>query len=276
VLNADWFPAAANLARVENDLYGLPAAMDAVVMVKQAGSVDAGYVPMDYAVGLADSFVFPAGSSNTLIPMILYQSGGGSFFDESGEITIDEDILLETFSKIDSFRRNRLFPDDLINLNSEGDAWASFVSGEYESIFTWASRPLAERNSYSLMHFPGLGEEPFTYARGWVWCLVEQNDLNKEVGLALLDHMTGEDFLRNWSQESNYLPVRSSSLVGLDEQTNAKLSEILNSAVEIPPEQTVKEVKDDIINGMQDVFVGTKSPQAAVEEISQNLIGENE
>ena len=275
-LDGDWYPIAVDIAKLDSVLYGLPAAVDAVVMVKKAGSVDAGYVPMEYAVGLADSFAFPAGSANTLIPFILYQSGGGSFQDEFGEITLDEEILLDAFSRIDFFGRNRLFTEDLVNLNSEGDAWSEFASGNYESIFTWASRPLTDRESYSLLHFPGLGEEPYTYGKGWVWCLVEQDDLNEDLGLAFIDHMTEKEFMNAWTLESHYLPARSSSLTGMDQFSQEKIREILNSAVEIPLEDILKTLKGDIINNMQDLLLDEKSPQKALEDVTSGLTGENE
>ena len=81
---------------------------------------------------------------------------------------------------------------------------------------TWANHALAEPKSYKLAMLPSFGDEPFTLAGGWLWCMTEPHEQDRIHSVALAEYLIEPNFLALWAPFSGYLPVRPSTIAGFE------------------------------------------------------------
>ena len=84
---AGWHPLARSLGRVHDAVYGLPFALDALVLVSSAGEPPRNW----QEVSDADMLAF--NSNDALFALALYLSAGGELTDTNGNPALDESVL---------------------------------------------------------------------------------------------------------------------------------------------------------------------------------------
>jgi len=268
---SDWFPFANEMGIIHGETYGLPFAADAVGLVMHEDIFGSEYVSLIEAKRRLGTIAFAAGDPDTVVPFILYQSIGGKIEDNQGQPTIELEYLINALTSIEENRMLGVFPPTLIEYQSDNQIWAAFSENEFEGVLTWLSRPLAEADSYFISPLPGIENQPYTYAGGWVWCLVDKKNTNRELGVSFVEHMIDPLFLSDWTPKTEYLPVRPSSVPGWDETLQETLTNILFSADLMPNVTALSYAKSDIIKAVQDVLQGFSTPEESTQKISERL-----
>jgi len=267
----DWFPFANEMGIIHGETYGLPFAADAMGLVMHEDVFGSEYVSLIEANRRLGAIAFAAGDPDTVVPFILYQSIGGKTEDNQGQPTIELEILSSTLSSIEENRILGVFPPTLIEYQSDNQVWAAFSENEFEGVLTWLSRPFAEADNYFISPLPGIENQPYTYADGWVWCLVDKKNANRELGISFVEHMIDPLFLSDWTPKTRYLPVRPSSVPGWEETLQETLTNILFSADLMPNVTALSYAKGDIIKAVQDVLQGFSTPEESTQKISERL-----
>jgi len=268
---SDWFPFTNEMGIIHGETYGLPFVADAVGLVTHKDTFGSEYVSLIEANRRLGTIAFAAGDPDTVVPFILYQSIGGNVEDNQGQPTIDLEVLLNTLASIEENRKLDVFPPALIEYQSESQIWAAFSENKFEGVLTWLSRPLAEADKYFISPLPGIENKPYTYASGWVWCLVDKKNTNQELNISFVEHMIDPLFLSEWTPKTEYLPVRLSSITGWEEALQETLTNILFSADLMPNVTALSYAKSDIIKAVQDVLQGFSTPEESTQKILERL-----
>jgi multiple sugar transport system substrate-binding protein len=274
----DWFTIAEKMSKVHDEVYGLPFVSDAIGLIQQSNSVGSAYVPLANIAEKTPAIHFSAGSPDTLVPLMYYQSIGGMFTDDMGNVWMDEPLLNDMFVSFRTYRELGIFPKTLVNYQSDEQLRNAFNTNQIENMISWISLSQADGIDFSISPVPNFGTRAFTYADGYVWCLVVQKTNALEPSVLFIEHMSDPDFLAEWTPTTKYLPVRPSSLVGWIEPKRESLQTILESAELLPGEMVPGSIKSDMIKEVQNIILGIKSPEestfAIIEKLSEDLVNE--
>ena len=268
---SDWFPFANEMGIIHGETYGLPFTADAVGLVMHEDVFGSEYVPLTEASRKLGTMAFAAGDPDTVVPFIMYQSIGGNVEDKQGQPTIELEYLSNTLASIEKNLKLGVFSPGLIEYQSDNQIWAAFSEKEFKGVLTWISRPLAEADNYYISPLPGIESQPYTYASGWIWCLVDKKNINRELSISFAEHMIDPLFLTEWTPKSGYLPVRPSSIIGWDETLQATLTNILYSADLMPNEVALSFAKSDIIKAVQDLLQELSTTEESTQKIQERL-----
>jgi ABC-type glycerol-3-phosphate transport system substrate-binding protein len=158
-----------------------------------------------------------------------------------------------------------VFPVSLENVSTEAQTLQIYRTGSANIGIIWFLdyRPASDG---AITPLPGLTEEPFSYATGWVWALAGSNPENQQLAVELAEHLVATDFIGEWTRETGYLPTRPSTL----QEENRSMIAILESAHPIPSKDVLavlgplmQEALTRVLNGEQ--------PEAVAESIVQKL-----
>jgi len=271
---SDWFPFAKEMGIIQGETYGLPFAADAVGLVTKENVIGSKYLPLIEARRRMGTTAFAAGDSNSVLPFILYQSGGGHVEDQHGQPIIEFDQLSNMFESIEENRRFGVFSSDLVEYQSDKQVWTAFTENEFEGVLTWLSQALSEPDNYFISPLPGIGNQPYTYANGWIWCMVDKKNNNQELSISFIENMIDPLFLSEWIPKAGYLPVRPSSITGFNATVQATLNNLLLFADIMPNEITLSYAKSDIIKAAQDLLQGLSTTEESTQEIMDKLESE--
>ena len=235
--NPDWFDYARKIALVQNSIFGLPFAGDALVQVYQPGDEQQPGTSWMSVLQSVNPLIFPAGDPHALFSLALYQASGGLFVDEGGRPQLQEAPLQKVLRFYQDAESVGVMPDTLVQYHNDDQAWQAYLANPTGSIATWASRYLAESpGQLAIQRIPTLDGKPYTIARGWAWTLASQDSRKRELALQLVEFLTESDFLARWTEAAGYLPPRPSALEGWsNQQIRAELNSILNAATLAPP-----------------------------------------
>ena len=269
---SDWYGFAQSMGIVQGTTYGLPFASDALGLVYRDVSLTSSQPTWNDVVAQLDSLVFPAADQSVLTTLALYLSAGGSVQDAQGQAFIDSDALILTLTAYQQGLKSGLISDDLLGLQTDDQAWEYYQTNEDEGMITWTSRQLQDSENLKLALVPTLGEMPITLAKGWVWCLVEPNELEKQYASMLIEYLVDPDFLAEWSPKSGYLPVRPSSLAVWDNAVTADtISKLLSSAQLRPNANQVTTFNNGIKTAVQEVLSGQSQPAGSAQKAIDSL-----
>jgi len=264
--NNDWYPFAKKIGLYKNEAYGLPMAADVLVLATSNSISTVGYIPLSPPPRQFGQISFAAGDPETLLPYLWYQSAGGRLVDESGQPILERDILLELFTSITENRRVGNFSSSLTQYLSSADTWDAFVGGEIPNTINWANKALLLTDGSRITFIPALGDGPFTYADGWVWCLVQKDTTDLDLNITFMQHMASPDFLAKWTVATDLLPVRPSSIEGMDGD-HIFLDKLLLSADIIPSESVRDASNAFLVDEMDALLFGEYSAEVAVENV---------
>lgn len=213
--DADWFAYARDLARVQDTVFGLPFAGDALLMLYRPGRLS--FIPTSWEQILVSGMgvSLPAGDPQALASLALYLSAGGAIQDEQGRPLLELETLQ---SELELYARGLnagVFTPALTTVNTDGMAWQNYRDGVDHLVVSWASRYLSERPADTMSTFlPGLAEQSYVLADGWAWAVADPQPARRLAAIQLARYLSSEELLKKWSQPAGYLPVRPSSLDG--------------------------------------------------------------
>jgi multiple sugar transport system substrate-binding protein len=259
----DWYGYAQQLAHIQNTGYGLPFAGDALVLVyyPELGTI----VTWEDVLASGGQLVFPANDLQGLVGLALYTSARGKILDAQELPTLEVDALTRVLTFIQQGVSEDVFPVSLENVSTEAQTLQIYRTGSANIGIIWFLdyRPASDG---AITPLPGLTEEPFSYATGWVWALAGSNPENQQLAVELAEHLVATDFIGEWTRETGYLPTRPSTL----QEENRSMMAILESAHPIPSNDVLavlgplmQEALTRVLNGEQ--------PETVAESVVQKL-----
>lgn len=270
----DWYEYARQLGRVQNSLFGLPFAGDALVLVYRPVEVVAPPTNISSVITSSISLAFPASDPQALFPLALYLSAGGVILDDQGRPTLEESILRDVLAFFKNAEAHEVSPDWLTQYQSHDEIWQVFLEKRTQMGVVWSSSFLAEiLADSSATHIPALGGSPYTLATGWVWASASPNPDKINLSVELAEYLSTPDFLTKWTSAIGQLPVRPSALATWqDTSMKSELDQIALSAHLYPNSDVLATIAPPISLATTQVFKQQSDPAVAASEAVKSLI----
>lgn len=271
--NNDWYPFSNKMGKYHGEIFGLPFAADVMVLALKNEKIPAEYIPLDPPPRQFGSIGFPAGNTQPLVPYLWYQSAGGRLADEHGQPQLDQEAVSALFSAIAANQRSGNFSSKLNGYQTQTMVWDAFLEGDLDSAVTWVSRIRSAPGQYSFTYIPAIGDAPYTYADGWVWCLVQKGTTDIDLNIAFMQHLVSPDFLQTWTAESPLLPVRPSS-ISFSGDDQLLIDQLLLSADLIPPDDVRRYSGAVLAEEIGALILGENSVEKGVQNVFDQLNGQ--
>jgi multiple sugar transport system substrate-binding protein len=271
----DWYAYAQELSKVQESVYGLPFAGDALALVYRPETI--ARPPQDWSVttAISQTLVYPAADPQALFTLTLYQSNDGPVRDDQGRPMIDAVPLTEVLSFYQQAKAAGMMPELLTQYQSDDQVWDAFLDHRTDMIATWISRFLGEASKdQSVASLPTVDGKPYTLATGWVWALPAHPSSGQQAAIELAKYLTDPEFLADWTEAAGVLPVRPSSLRFWDQAgLRQAIGEIAGSAHALPPADILIGLGDPLWMATVDVLSGQTDPATAALSASARLTG---
>ncbi|MEW5868055.1 MAG: extracellular solute-binding protein [Chloroflexota bacterium] len=274
--SADWYGYASNLGRLQNSVFGLPFAGDALTLVYRAQVVETPPVDWLSVATLKHPLVFPAADPQALVTLAFYQANAGEIQDEQFRPYLDATALNDVMDLFMQCEQSGVMPYWLTQYLEDGQVWEAYTEGRADLVITWTSRYLQELPEETLLAplpVPDVElSEPFTLATGWVWALASPREERRGLSVELAEFLSQPSFLAVWSEAGGYLPVRPSAL-GMWTNTDLRtaISPVVLSAHLLPPNEILPVLGEALEQATVQVLKAQSEPIEAARTAVQSV-----
>jgi len=269
----DWYDYALDLALINDEIAGIPFAGDLMVLAYKDDTGEAPLPDWDAVITAQKTLAFPASDPRGLVTLALYHSVSGEMPGTNEDVLIQRESLLDVFTYYQDAQAAGVMPYWLTQFETDEQAWQSYQDRQSTMAITWSSILLtAESANTSLAAIPTKKANPFSYASGWVWCVVPSNMETEQEAVELIEFLTESSYLNTWGVEAGYLPVRPSGLDSWSETPfYSTLQQLLPAAVLLPGNDLLDdlgpEIRDAVISVLKDQVEPAVALSAILEEI---------
>jgi multiple sugar transport system substrate-binding protein len=264
----DWFPYARDAARIQDTVYGLPFASDALDLVYNPAKID--NVSTWAAVLKGDKFAAPVADPQALLALSLYQSLGTGLLDSQGRPTVDEASLTQMLNLFADSRQS-LLPVSF-QFQTDDKVWQAYRAGDADIVVTWASRYLTKANvDMAAAPLLGLDGQPYTLATVWCWAQANPNTEQRSLTAELAETLMDPVFLAALTAEAGYLPTRQSALDEWTDVGRKRLADQVVSSAHLIPSSDVTLTLGPIIKQAVLGVLNGRSPQQASQDAITHL-----
>ena len=269
----NWYEYARQLSQYNEETVGLPFAGDVLLMAYRSSVIKE--PPVDWATVLStkEVLVFPASDAEALATFALYDSAGGQFVVEDGNLFFDETPFKEVFTFFQQGWEAGVMPYWLTQFETEAQAWTAYQEKQAQLAFVWSSRYLnSPAAGTTFTSLPTQEGKAFAIANGWVWSLVSSQPERQELSVELAEFLTANDFVAEWTAQAGYVPPRPDALeIWTGGESWGVLGQILQSA-QILPSQKVLDTLGPLV---RDAVVSVLKDQVTPEEAFLTLSRED-
>jgi len=273
--DTDWYDFANQLARVENTIYGLSFACDALVLLYRVEVV--GEPPRDWTTTqqLGLPLLFPLGSPQSLFTLALYQAAGGSVQNVKGLPMITPPTLSAVYDFYVDAEAGGIISPTWVKYRSEEEIFLAYQNGEVDMAIAWVSAYWTRAGEGAASGaLPTPGGVPFTLLTGWAWAISNPNSSYQDLSTELAQFLTESAYLSRWTQAAGYLPPRPSVLASWPESPMSALaSRLVLSAQLIPPVEIVNTLGPLLQQTTLEVLNGQQTPLQAAQSVANRLGG---
>lgn len=216
----DWYNYSRQLAMVQGATFALPFAGDALVIAYRPASVVTVPTTWAEAYRLGQPLAFPAGDTQSLFLLSLYQSVGGAVEDAQRRPTLQPDLLSQVLTVLADGEQRGIFPAWLAQYETSGQVWQAYHDQRVNTLITWVSNYLSSLPpDTAAVPIPGLDDSPQTLATGWGWAIADPIPERRVLSVKLAEFLLEGNFLAGWTEAAGYLPTRPSSLAAWSNQS---------------------------------------------------------
>jgi multiple sugar transport system substrate-binding protein len=271
----DWYDYARQLSSIQESIYGLPFAGDALALVYRPEIVPE--PPADWSLAPENNptLVFPAADPQALFTLALYQSNDGVVLDDQSRPMIETIALTEVLTYYLQAQTAGMMPELLTQFQSDDQVWDAFQERRTDMAATWTSRILsAAAEDQAIAPIPTADGRPDTLATGWVWALSARESREQQAAVELAEFLTDSAFLADWTEAAGFIPPRPSSLKRWDDSLlQSVLGEIALSAHVLPTADILSSLGGPLWQATIDVLNKQTNPAAAALAASASLTG---
>jgi ABC-type glycerol-3-phosphate transport system substrate-binding protein len=237
--DAGWHPLARSLGHVGDLAYGLPFALDALVLASSAQE------PFLDWQALSDAGTIAFNVNDASFPLALYLSAGGELSDAQGNPAFNETVLTRMLTL---FAQGQVLP-------LQSDAELASVLGQGSAFAVgWANGFLNGGQAEVPMDaLPGLLSRSATLVTSWSWSVVSADVERQRLALELAQWLAAEEFLGEWTPSLGFLPPRA----------DVRWKPVLDTAQIFPPAELVNLAAPILREAVASVLNGTLPETAA-------------
>lgn len=271
---SDWYPYARQLASLQDSIFGLPFAGNALVLLYRPAKV--GSEPLLTWTDILERgmpLIFQAGDPQSMVTLTLYRSAGGTVQDAQGRPSLNPAILADVFELYQRGSRNGIFPASIVQYQSTGQAWQAYREGQADWVISWASNYLGELPAdTSATVIPPLDSENLTLATGWVWALSDQDPVRRQTSVELAEYLIESEFLADWNAAAGYLPTRPAALAGWpNESLKPFIAQVVLSAELRPANELMASLGPVLLEGTLSILKDQASPVQVAQTAAEKL-----
>jgi ABC-type glycerol-3-phosphate transport system substrate-binding protein len=269
----NWYDFARQLAGVQNSIFGLPFAGDALVQVYRGGENITAGTTWDSALEAATPLAFSAADPQALFTLALYQASGGKFVDEQGGAILETAPLTRVLEFYRAGEQAEVIPFWLTQLQNDDQAWEAFADTRAGAVSTWLSRYWRENVENSAFEqIPTPDGKAATLAGGWVWALTSPDAERRQLAVELAEFLTEGEFLGKWTEAAGMLPPRPSALDAWKQADQAAVLKPIAAAAQLYPAPEILNLVGPIVQeAVIEVLKGQLEPQAAAQGATNRL-----
>ena len=269
----DWFGFAQQMALVKNRVYGIPFAVDPLILVNRTTTIPAPPRNVTDTLALKSTLAFPAADPQALFILAQYRQMGGALLDEQDRPSLDVALLSKLLTYYQDYARAEITPFWLTQYQTDAQAWQAYTDSQVDLVVTWASRYLKDKPANSMAApLPMPDGQAYTLAHGWAWALVSTNPEAQRLSVELVEFLTESDFMAAWSQSAGYLPARASALASWQSDIPVEMgAEILNSAELIPPADVLNILGPPLQIATAEILKQITDPLTAAQNAAEKL-----
>jgi len=273
----NWYSYARDLARLQDSVYGLPFAGDALALIYRPESWTVSPDTWEHTLQIPGGLLFNSADPQALLTLAYYQSLGGQVRDEQSKPMLDSLILTEVLTYYVQAAGASVIPVDIAQVQNDEQAWSVFQNGGASGVITWTSRflratdgaPLVES---SLAPLPTKDGQAYSLANGWVWALSSPNSERQRVAVELARFLTDGAFLTEWSESAGYLPPYTGALNAWSRtDSRVTLDQIARSAQILPPGDILAALSGPLRQASMAALTQQTDPATAAQQAAAGL-----
>ncbi|MDH5508520.1 MAG: hypothetical protein OEZ02_14960, partial [Anaerolineae bacterium] len=190
----DWYPFARQLSQVDNKFYGIPFAADVQILAYRPAVIGDHPTTWNAALQTPGLLVFPAADPQALSLLSLYQTFGGTLFDEAGNPSLDQSTLTALFTYFETAQNTGLIPFWVTQYDSDELAWQALRESRASLGLTWMTRLLGNTTTdIAGAPLPTRSGQSHHLATGWVWALPNPQVSRHAISIELAEFLTHSD-----------------------------------------------------------------------------------
>lgn len=269
----DWYDYARQSASLQNSIFGLPFAGDALVQVdRDADGLDP-LTDWQKVLEAQSPVGFAAADPQALFTLALYQAVGGLVEDEQGIPVLETDPLVKTLDFYNAAEQVGVMPSWLTQFQTEEQVWEAFRENRVGALVAWMSSYYREGlENVTVSQLPTPDGKPFTLAGSWIWALTSPDPNRRELAVQLAEFLTESEFLGRWSEAAGVLPTRPSALVAWENTGDAdKLAPIAASARLYPATETLTTLGPALEEAVVQILKRQAEPTVAAQDAANRV-----
>ena len=271
--DTDWYENARQLAQVQNSVFGLPFASDALLLVYRTNVMNTPPGDLESILKTNEILVFPAGDPQAIFILTLYLASGGQISDNKGKPILDEQVLKNVLSYVHQAQANGVMPAWLTQYQTYDQTWQVFTEQHTNLVISWSSDYLAKPlENVAAAPLPVSSGVSFSLLTGWVWAIASPRADTLNLSVELAEFLSESSFLAQWSAAAGYLPPRPSSLSSWQNKVLiATLDQINRSAVIFPPADLLSTLSPPLVKAVVQVMKNEIDPKTAAQQAVESL-----
>ncbi len=270
----DWYEYARQFSHIQNSVFGIPFAGDALLMVYRPEIIESPPANWTALAELAEPLAFAAASPEALFALTLYRASGGQITDADGRPTLELTPLSEVLTFFSQGSRSGYFPFSLTQYETQDQLWSAYQEQQANMIITWAARYLqSPLEDSTLAGIPTTTSIPFTTGTGWAWALSSSDPQRQKLAAELAEFLTTAQFLAEWDAAAGYLPPRPSALSSWENNPQRNLLiQVSQSAQLIPANEILSALSPALSSSTINVLKEQTDPATAAQSAVDMLL----
>jgi multiple sugar transport system substrate-binding protein len=271
----DWYDYARQLASLQNSIFGLPFAGDAMVQVSQPVEGARPLNDWEQILAAQSPLSFAAADPQALFTLALYRAAGGQISDEQGQPLLQLEPLVRVLEFYKAAEQAGVMPYWLTQFQTDDQAWEALLDKRAGAAITWLS---SDHNkgleNATISQLPTPDGAPFTLASGWAWTLASPDPQRRQLAVELAEFLTESSFLARWSEAAQVLPTRPSALAAWKDPLKIeKLSSVAASASLYPPSEVLSDLGPALQEAAAKVLKRQEEPAVAAQNaVNQSVL----
>lgn len=275
MVDPDWYDYARLSVKIQDRVYGLPFAGDALALVYRAEKQPT--PPSDWSSILNTTLplVFPASDPQALFTLSQYLAKGGSVRDDEGRPVLDTESLTDVLIFFQEAGKSGIMPSWLTQFEQDQQIWQTYNEAGADVIITWSSNFLQDKpRGTTIAALPTNDGQPYTLSRGWVWAIPAHQPEHQELSLELAKLLTESNYLGKWTESAGMLPPRASAFEEWSESEFEPVVEIiLRSAQMLPSPDVLTSLGQVLSTATEQILLGESNPDSAARQAVESLTG---
>lgn len=269
----DWYENARQLAQVQNSVFGLPFACDALVIVYRTKILSTPPGDLKSLLKTNEILVFPASDPEELFILTLYLASGGQTTDNKGKPFLDGQIFTNVLMFLHEAQANGVMPTWLTQYQTFDQTWQVFTEQHANLVVSWSSDYLVSPiEDAAIASIPVLSGEPLNLSTGWVWAISSPRADALNLSVELAEFLSESSFLAQWSAAAGYLPPRPSSLSAWQNKTLiASADQIARSSMIYPSNDLLETIAVPFTKAVVQIMKNETDPQTAARQAVESF-----